>query len=394
MSNDLSTMDFADRVREIARRQKGRLDSIESEEATKHGLVMPVLMHVLGFNVFEPQEVMPEFIADVGAKRGERVDYAIMKDGKPAVLVECKTCGTKLSTSAHGAQLFRYFTATDARFAALTNGTLWWFYSDIDQTNRMDAEPFFVFDFQDHDANAIEALRCFTKAEFDVQDNASKALELKMHRKLVETLTGEFREPSRDLVRFLAKRVYAGMLTERVMGMFEKITPLAMQSLIGKQVAKGLKNALAEMESIDGPDDEAEPEKTVPTERAKIESPISWGFGDDATSVTYWYEVLDGLVKSHLEANPEGVAELIDPEGVFNGMFFPDPGTRAGETVLVADGLYRLRSLSAKQVLRRSAVLLKLMEPHPAPFRVLTKDDGVYVLDDNGELSKTEAAED
>ena len=81
-------MDFADRIRELAGRIPQQLAHIRTEEATKNALVMPFIS-ALGYNVFDPLEVTPELDADVGVKKGEKVDYAILKEGKPIILFEC-----------------------------------------------------------------------------------------------------------------------------------------------------------------------------------------------------------------------------------------------------------------------------------------------------------------
>ncbi|MFQ5879035.1 MAG: restriction endonuclease, partial [Dehalococcoidia bacterium] len=101
-------MDFIDRVRELAARIEKRLGHIQTEEATKTSLVMPFINLALGYNVFDPTEVIPEFTADVGTKKGEKVDYAILKDGKVIMLFECKRCGSDLDKE-EASQLYRYF---------------------------------------------------------------------------------------------------------------------------------------------------------------------------------------------------------------------------------------------------------------------------------------------
>ena len=65
------------------------VDHRDTEEATKSALVLPFIQ-MLGYEIFDPTEVVPEYTADVGTKKGENVDYALMQNGKPAVLVECK----------------------------------------------------------------------------------------------------------------------------------------------------------------------------------------------------------------------------------------------------------------------------------------------------------------
>lgn len=76
---------------------------IQTEEETKKAMVMP-LIQILGYNVFDPLEVTPELIADVGTKKGEKVDYEILKDGQPTVLFECKNAGAELDIN-HAGQL-------------------------------------------------------------------------------------------------------------------------------------------------------------------------------------------------------------------------------------------------------------------------------------------------
>src|SRR4051794_11772271 len=132
-------MDFADRIRELSGQILKQSAIIQTEEATKNAMVMPFIS-ALGYNVFDPQEVTPELHADVGLKKGEKVDYAILKDGKPIILFECKWHGADLNKE-HASQLYRYFSVTEARFGVLTNGIVYWFYTDLDAPNKMDAKP-------------------------------------------------------------------------------------------------------------------------------------------------------------------------------------------------------------------------------------------------------------
>ncbi|MFA1753905.1 restriction endonuclease, partial [Xanthomonas campestris] len=88
-------MDFIDQLRVLATRISTTRALIQTEEATKNAMVMP-LIQILGYNVFDPLEVTPEIVADVGTKKGEKVDYAILRDGKPIILFECKKAGAEL----------------------------------------------------------------------------------------------------------------------------------------------------------------------------------------------------------------------------------------------------------------------------------------------------------
>src|SRR3972149_4194285 len=105
-------MDFIERVRELAARIEKRIGHIQTEEATKNALVMPFINDVLEYNVFDPAEVMPEFTADVGTKKGEKVDYAIFKDNNPIILFEDKCYAAQLNKE-QATQLYRYFSVTE-----------------------------------------------------------------------------------------------------------------------------------------------------------------------------------------------------------------------------------------------------------------------------------------
>ncbi len=83
-------MDFIDQVKLLSARIEKTKDLVKTEEATKTSLIMP-FFQLLGYDVFNPIEFIPEFNADVGIKKGEKVDYAIMLDEKPVILVEAKS---------------------------------------------------------------------------------------------------------------------------------------------------------------------------------------------------------------------------------------------------------------------------------------------------------------
>lgn len=101
-------MEIADRLKSLANKIESQRKSIETEEATKNAFVMPFISMVLGYDVFNPSEVVPEFTADVGIKRGEKIDYAIVNGGDVQILIECKKIGSQLSVN-QASQLFRYF---------------------------------------------------------------------------------------------------------------------------------------------------------------------------------------------------------------------------------------------------------------------------------------------
>lgn len=235
-------MDLIDQLSQIAARIPQQLDHLTTEEATKNALVLPVL-NALGYNVFDPTEVVPEFTADVGTKKGEKVDYVLMRDGAPAVLIECKPAGAKLSLN-HASQLFRYFATTEARFAVLTNGIDYRLYTDIDAPNRMDDKPFFEFSMLQLDSRDAEQLKKFSKTAFDVDNILSDASELRYRTEVMALLAEEVESPSEDLVRYFTKQVHGGTFTASVKEQFTAIVRDAFREFIRERVNQRLQSAM------------------------------------------------------------------------------------------------------------------------------------------------------
>lgn len=240
-------MDFIDRIRELAL-QIPKIKAaglIKTEEGTKNALVMPFI-NALGYNVFDPTEVTPELIADVGTKKGEKVDYAILKDGKPIILFECKCCGTNLN-DVHASQLYRYFSVTEARFGILTDGVIYHFFTDLEATNKMDTKPFLIFDMLDIKEPLIDELKKFTKQVFDVDQIMSTASELKYTNAIKRIITAQLAQPTDDFVRYFASQVYTGIKTQAVMTQFTEITKRAWREVINDRMKETFtKAALAE----------------------------------------------------------------------------------------------------------------------------------------------------
>src|SRR5690606_39021595 len=171
-------MEFSERIAAATAKVQQHREVTQTEEAAKNAFVMPFISTILGYDVFNPLEVVPEFTADVGVKKGEKIDYAIVHDEKVQMLVECKHVGAPLKLE-HASQLFRYFAVTNARIAILTNGEVYHFYTDLDAPNKMDAKPFLVLDLADIDATLIPELQKLSKEVFDLDSIISAAGELK-----------------------------------------------------------------------------------------------------------------------------------------------------------------------------------------------------------------------
>ncbi len=227
-------MSFIDEVRALSRNFANRIDHLDTEEATKQALVLPFIQ-VLGYSIYDPTEVKPEFVADVGMKKGEKVDYAILQNGSPLVLIECKTYGTNLNDRVVS-QLLRYFLTTEARFGILTDGIVYRFFSDLDDDNKMDLEHFFEFNMLDCSEVQVKELERFTKASFDIDEIVSAARELKYTTKIKRLLTQELDSPSDDFIRYFVKRVYKGAATAKIREQFSVLLQQAFTEFINERV--------------------------------------------------------------------------------------------------------------------------------------------------------------
>ncbi|MET3367487.1 UNVERIFIED_CONTAM: hypothetical protein ABIE34_000713 [Jeotgalibacillus campisalis] len=236
-------MEFAERLSALAAKVRQQRGVIETEEATKNAFVMPFISSILGYDVFNPLEVVPEFTADVGVKKGEKIDYAIVKDGEVQILIECKKSIEPVKIE-HASQLFRYFAVTNARIAILTNGETYQFFTDLDAPNRMDAKPFLVLDLNDIDETLLPELQKLSKDVFDLDSIISAAGELKYIGELKRTLAAQFREPEDEWVKFLTSRVYTGAYTQRVREQFTALVAKATKQFLNDQVNERLKKAL------------------------------------------------------------------------------------------------------------------------------------------------------
>ena len=250
-------MELEARLAELATVVRDHREVLLTEQAAKTALVMPFLQ-ALGYNVFNPSEVVPEFTCDVGIKKGEKVDYAICESGAVKILIECKPANTELSVS-NASQLFRYFSTTDARVAILTNGVVYKFFSDIDQPNKMDDRPFFSMQIDALRKTDIKTLERFTKQAFDIDRIVEEAGNLKMQSLVYRELQKEFQEPSEDLIRLIAGRVHPGRLTPAVRDSFKALIVTSVSSLIRDRVNERLTSALsASNPTDDDPDGESD----------------------------------------------------------------------------------------------------------------------------------------
>lgn len=248
-------MEFDERLKEFSTRVESLKEQIHTEEATKTALIMP-FFQLLGYDIFNPAEFVPEYVADVGIKKGEKIDYAIFLNGQLCILLEAKSIDEDLEK--HGSQLFRYFATLPARFGILTNGIVYKFYTDLEIPNKMDDRPFLEFNLLDIKDNLIPEIKKFQRNNFDSQNILTSAAELKYTQEIKKVLNKELLNPSDDFIRFLLKDIYSGIKTQNVIDRFRDTAKKAFNQFINdtinerfKAVIGGQAEAAANIDAMD-----------------------------------------------------------------------------------------------------------------------------------------------
>lgn len=237
-------MDFSDQLVALAAKARKVGKSLQTEEATKTALIMPFIQ-IMGYDVFNPEEVIPEFTADIGDKKGEKVDYAICHDGKLIMLVECKTYGAPLEEG-QCTQLRRYFNVTEAPVGILTDGNRYRFFSDLEEKNRMDSKPYMEFSLEDMDERLIVELKKLAKGKFDILTALSAASELKYTKEIKRILGEQMESPEDDFIRFFVSKVHEGKFTQTVKDRFSPIVKSSIHQFMNDRINDRLKSAMTE----------------------------------------------------------------------------------------------------------------------------------------------------
>lgn len=242
-----------DSLEKIKNKIANNSDQIKTEEATKIALIHPFIS-LLGYDIGDPTQVIPEYTADVGVKKGEKVDYAIIENNEPIIIIECKTLGSEIKPS-HTSQLYRYFSVTKARIGILTDGNNYQVFSDLDKPNIMDSKPFLEFSITNIDDTAINELSKLSKSEFDIEDIVNFGRNLKWINQLKKVIKSQIENPNDDFVKFFSSFIYEGTLTQKRKEEFRPIVKKAFQSHINDSIKKLINNAIDESEDEDHNDE-------------------------------------------------------------------------------------------------------------------------------------------
>ncbi|MEP6803342.1 type I restriction endonuclease [Flavobacterium sp. FlaQc-47] len=259
------------KLEQLHQRVDSLKDQINTEEATKNAFVMPFIQ-ILGFDIFNPTEVIPEFICDIGTKKGEKIDYVIKKDGEPILIIECKHW--KENVDAHNSQLHRYYHVSKSRFGVLTNGHTYNFYADLEKPNIMDEKPFFTLDLANISDSSLKILENFTKSSYNLENILDSAEALKYIKAIRNEFEKELQNPSDEIVKLLVSKFFNKPLTASRLVAFKEYTKKAFANSINESINFRLKNALnigetipsKENQKLSSVDEEIETPRFITTE--------------------------------------------------------------------------------------------------------------------------------
>lgn len=231
-------MGFKEDLQRLSIQISERIPHVTNEEMTKQSLIIPFIQ-VLGFDVFNPLEVRPEFYADFGKKKGEKVDYALFKECHPIAFVEAKSVNESLPN--HDAQLSRYFNAVpEVKLGIITNGVEYRFFTDLTADNIMDDKPFLIINLSNLKDSDIDNLLRFKKDTFDTESLVKYAEEIVYTSALDNSIKELLKNPNDEFIRFLIKDFSNSRVTTNVIERFRPLVKKAISNAVLDIVSKGL----------------------------------------------------------------------------------------------------------------------------------------------------------
>lgn len=235
-----------DKLSKLQNKIKNISANLETEESTKTALVLPFIQ-MLGYDIFDPTQVLPEYNCDLVKNKGEKVDYALLIKNKIEIIIEYK--GFNVDLTPHRNQLSRYFVSTKANFAVLTNGVTYQFYTDLDNKNLMDDYPFFQISLNSYTPADVEVLEQFSLCNFSAENINQKAADSKIITGITEEVKMMFEKPSLDIIKLCTKSVYKGRYTEAVTTKLTNLFKKALKQYVNDCVSGQLREAVEAEES-------------------------------------------------------------------------------------------------------------------------------------------------
>ncbi|MEH1932325.1 MAG: type I restriction endonuclease [Nostoc sp.] len=272
-------MGFTEDIIKLSEQVRKRFDQVVGEEATKMALIVPFLS-ALGYDVYDPSEVMPEYVADFATRRAgqfEKVDYALAINGTKVMLVEAKARGQK--AEAHDGQLSRYFNGLlTTKVAIVTNGVEYRFFTDLRDKNVMDKEPFFTFNILEYDTKDIDNLKFFHRDNFEVTAITNHAEEMVYVKGMTQLLGNLLRSPSEEFVRFLVAELgtvapsyeIKGRITGKIIDKFKPIVKKSIQGSLVELMTRSLSQEITQPVELEVEQEIEEEEKQQQSQESKV----------------------------------------------------------------------------------------------------------------------------
>ena len=278
---------FTKRVRELAEHVRG------NEQATKQSLIGP-LFTLLGYDLTDPRECVPEFRADFGKERSVKpVDWAFFQNGRPMFFVEAKEASRKLV--GYDEQLADYFAkAPEVKLGVLTNGIQWRFFTDVVHQNVMDKEPFLKWDVFSDEKPPLDFLTVLQKAQFNPQLVRAFA-EQKRNQNLLLNEISRLLEPSAEFVRLAVSNIETRKLTENVIEGWKPVLASALEAWVKQRM---LSMAIDPIPTLDN---SADPSARIETTQEELDgfATVQGLLGPDRPVA---YEDTVSYFKIHLKA--------------------------------------------------------------------------------------------
>lgn len=237
-----------EKIKAVSEQILNRLPAVlgKSEEATKQALVLPML-DALGYDIWNPTEVCPEYEADFAVKKigqKEKVDVALLVGNCPRIFIEVKAVETLLD--GHEGQLARYFNSiSSVTLGILTNGIDWRFFTDTGNPNVMDSQPFHVVNLESAD-QGLDVMARFSKPVFSPEAIRDFATELLYTANIAVFLRSEIdlreKEPSEYFIRWILKseKMYDGVVNQNVIERFRPIVKAGITRVIREVVRRSV----------------------------------------------------------------------------------------------------------------------------------------------------------
>ena len=186
---------------------------VPNKEAAKLAFVLPFI-ECLGFNIRDPYEVKPGYSLNIDCTDSQRIDYCMIVNDAPAFLLACENPSLPLDIMK--SPLYPCFSRIACKFAILTNGIEYHFYSDLEVDGILDSRPFFSVDLEGLSASQVEGLSRFQKDVFNPKEILVAVTNLKFRRDLKEALYQELVNPSEEFIFHILKSIKIGRVTQKL----------------------------------------------------------------------------------------------------------------------------------------------------------------------------------